>query len=595
MIVCGPNAEGFIDISGRLAATFSPTVLHGSEGELLDTGHGESISIASQSGGVGFSFYNRGVPLGLSFSFVISTGNEVSVELLDVVDYLVADDNTGIILLFLEGIRTPEKLAAVAGKAASAAKPVIAAKMGRSRVAAAAAASHTGSLTGSQQVYEAVLRHHGVILGDDSDQMLAIAAAFAHFGKQLPGGRRVGILSASGGGAIWMTDACEAAGLETPELDAPTQDALRALMPAYGAARNPVDITAQGVYAFGYAKPLEILCASPVVDSVICVVSLVNPDIVVRDRAALRALREHLGKPVIFCSYTLPHPEAVEILARAGFPCLSRMPDSASALVALCDFREFLGQYPGDAATPRVAGEVTRILADNETIVHEHAAKSILVGYGMTVGRPLLARTPREAVDAAATFGTPVVLKVLSPDIPHKHRAGGVRLDLRTPREIQAAYESVIRASQSYLPDADILGALVEPLADAGVEMIVGISTDPEFGPMLLVGYGGLMVETRDDVQLSPCPVNRIEAFRLLRLLGIDPPRQSTRDAHPFDADALVDLMVRLSELACAHHDDIKEIDLNPVIVHPQGLTIADALIVKHGRAGNSKSDQRHS
>ena len=459
---------------------------------------------------------------------------------------------------------------------------MIAAKMGRSRVAAAAAASHTGSLTGSQRVYEAVLRRHGVLLCDDSDQMLAIAAAFAHFRKLLPGGRRVGILSASGGGAIWMTETCAAAGLEIPELDTPTQDALQALMPAYGAAANPVDITAQGVYGFGYAKPLEILCASSVVDSVVCVVSLVNPDIVERDRAALQRLRVHIGKPVIFCSYTLAHPKAVETLADAGFPCLSRMPDTASALAALCEFGEFLERYPSDAATPRAVAEVAQTLAKNETVIHEHAAKNILAGYGIAVGHHVLAREPHEAVDAAHTFDTPVVLKVQSPDIPHKHRAGGVRLDVRTPQEVQTAYESVTRAGRRYLPGARILGALVEPMAGAGLEMIIGVSTDPEFGAMLLVGYGGLMVETLDDVQLSPCPLNRDEAFRLLRRLRIESRLPSTEDGQTLDVDALVDLMVSVSELAYAHRDDIKEIDLNPVIVHPQGLTIADALIVKH-------------
>lgn len=580
MTVCGPNAEGFIDFSSPLAATFSPTVLHGPEGRVVDTGHGESISIASQSGGIGFSFYNRGEKLGLSYSYVISTGNEASLELLEIVDYLIDDQNTSIVLAFLEGTRNPDELARVALKAAALGKPIIAAKMGRSQEAVEAAVSHTGSLTGSHQAHAAVFRHYGITLVEHSDQMLAVAAAFAHFRELLPVGKRVGILSASGGGAIWMTDTCAAAGLKIPRLDEPTQYALEALMPAYGTARNPVDITAQGVYGFGYAKPLEILCASPAIDAVVCVLSLVNPEVMERDKGALTRLRARMDKPVLFCSYTLPHPDAVAALGEAGFPCLSSMPETAGAVVALAEYREFLEQCEPPAPPPRLVAGVSRQLASYPTVIHEHAAKNILVTYGLTPGRHVLARNADEAVEAASTFDSPVALKVQSPDIAHKHRAGGVSLDLTTPAEIRAAYKSSIEACLTYSPAAQILGALIEPMAPAGVEMIVGVSTDPDFGPMLLVGGGGLTVETFNDVQLAPCPVNPGAATRLLRRL-----RSYRRlESESSDIDALVDLLVSVSLLAHSHRDQIKEIDLNPVIVHPRGqsLTIADALIVKH-------------
>ena len=581
MTVCGPNAEGFLDFSSPLAATFSPTVLHGPEGRVVDTGHGEPVSIASQSGGIGFSFYNRGEKLGLSFSYVISTGNEASLELLEIVDYLIEDRNTRVVLAFLEGTRSPGKLVHVASKAAAAGKPIIAAKMGRSREAVEAAVSHTGSLTGSHQVHAAVFRHYGITLVEHSDQMLAAAAAFAHFSELLPAGKRVGILSASGGGAIWMTDTCAAAGLEIPRLDEPTRHALEALMPAYGTARNPVDITAQGVYGFGYAKPLEILCSSPAIDIVVCVLSLVNPEVMERDKKALKSLRDRMDKPVLFCSYTLPHPGAVAALGEAGFPCLSSMPDTAAAVLALAEYGEFLAQDEDRAATrPRPVQEVSRQLAAGPTVVHEHAAKNILAAYGLTPDEPMLTGNAEAAVEAAGAFDSPVALKVQSPDIAHKHRAGGVRLGLETPAQVREAYESIIEACLTYSPGAQILGVLIEPMADPGVEMIVGISTDPDFGPMLLVGGGGLMVETFNDTQLAPCPINPGAATRALRRL-----RSFQRlESESCDIDALVDLLVRVSVLAHSHRDEIKEIDLNPVIVHRvgRGLTIADALIVKH-------------
>ena len=585
MIVCGPNAEGFLNTALPLAATFSPAVMHEQETDgNIHPGHPASVSVVSQSGGIGFAFYNRGRPLGLSFSHVVSTGNEVTLDALDIARHLVREQRTRVLLMFLEGIRTPAKLARLASQAAAARIPIVAAKMGRSEVAARSAASHTGALTGSYRVAEAVFRHHGISLVDDIDQMLALGLVFAHFRELLPRGKRVGILSASGGGAIWMVDTCAAAGLEVPELDTPTREALEELMPSYGMAHNPVDITAQGVYTFRYAKPLGILCRSPNIDAVILVCSLLQPELIETDIEQLTGLRSSLAKPVVFCSYTTSHPRAVALLASAGFPCLSRMPDAARALRAMVDYQRFRAQRGKIDDIPPPTEAVTLALQSERTVICEHAAKRILRDFGVNVSDPVLVHNAEEAARSAEHLGLPVALKIQSPDISHKATAGGVALGLETPSEVKAAFIQITEAVSKHTPAANILGMLVEPMARPGVEMIVGVSNDPQFGPMLVVGSGGILVEMLDDVEMSPAPVTAAGARQLLSRLRANELLTGTGDRPCADVEALAELMVQVSQLAVTHADVIKEIDLNPVIVHPSngGVTIADALIVKH-------------
>ena len=585
LIVSGPNAEGFLNTALPLAVTFSPAIMQEQvAATALHPGHPESISVVSQSGGIGFAFYNRGRPMGLSFSHVVSTGNEVTVDALDVARHLIDDPRTNVLLMFLEGIRAPAKLPLLAAEAARAQKPMVVAKMGRSDVAARTAASHTGALAGSYRVQEAVFRQHGITLADDTDQLLAIGLLFAHYRSFLPRGPRVGILSASGGGAIWMVDACAAAGLEVPQLDAATQRDLTELMPAYGVSHNPVDITAQGVYEFRYAKPLAILCASPEIDAVVVVCSLIHADLIARDFDDLARLRKTLSKPVVFCSYTAPHPRAVELLTEAGFPCLSRMPDAARALRALVDYRSFVTQVEQVEEPVGPNRAVTEALVSCREIVPEHDAKRALRAFGIQVADHRLVQTAEQAVAAAEGLGLPVALKVQSADVSHKAAAGGVALGLRSPLEVRAAFSRITAAVADHSPQATVLGVLVEPMATPGLEMIVGISNDPQFGPMLVVGSGGILVEVFDDVAMAPAPVTTSRAKALLGRLKTHALLVGERGYPRADVDALIALMVKVSQLAIAHGDTIKEIDLNPVIVHAEGggVTIADALIVKH-------------
>ena len=621
MAILGPNAEGFLNARMPLAATFSPTVVHVENGLQPEASRGRGIAVVSQSGGIGFSFFHRGRPKALNFSFVVSTGNEAGLNAMDVAAYLVEDDETAVVLAFLEGIRAPEKLLRVASRAAELRKPLIFAKIGRSEAAAAAAASHTASLAGAARSYDAVFRRYGILSGEDQDHMVDVAAAFAFFGDRLPKGTRVGILTPSGGAGAWLADVCEHHGLTVPALDAQTRAAIDRMLPAYGASRNPVDVTAQVIFTVGYAPALELLARAPGIDAVLVAGSLSHPRYIERDIENLVRIGRSVDKPVIFCGYTRADPYAVELLARAGFPCTTSMANAAKAIRAMNEYREFLERF-GDAKPQPVrtdealvralsgarAGARTGTSAGADIcagtgtglatgpVLCEHDAKVLLSAHGIRgIPAGALALDAGEAVSIAGEIGGPVAMKVQSDDLPHKSESNGIALGVEGETAVRETFQRIMENARAFAPSAIIKGVRVERMAEAGVEMIVGVSRDPDFGPMLAVGLGGVLVEVLDDVVLSPAPVDAAEAAEMLRALRGRRILDGVRGEPPADVDALVGLLVAVSELAAAACGVLEALDLNPVIVHPrgQGVSVVDAGIVT-GAAGPGTPAQEH-
>ena len=604
MAVLGPNAEGFLNGRMPLAATFSPTVVHVENGLRPEASRGRGIAVVSQSGGIGFSFFHRGRPKALNFSFIVSTGNEAGLNAMDVAAYLVEDDETAVVLAFLEGIRAPEKLLRVARRAAELRKPLIFAKVGRSEAAAAAAASHTASLAGAARSYDAVFRRYGILPGEDQDHMVDVAAGFAFFGDRLPKGTRVGILTPSGGAGAWLADVCEHHGLTVPALDARTRAAIDRMLPAYGASRNPVDVTAQVIFTLGYAPALELLACAPGIDAVLVAGSLSHPRYIERDIENLTRIGRSVDKPVIFCGYTRADPYAVELLARAGFPCTTSMANAARATRAMHEYREFLERFGGAKPQPVRTGE-SRVRAsfgagtsagvDITTgagpgaVVCEHDTKELLSAHGIGgIPAGALALDAGEAVRIAGEIGGPVAMKIQSDDLPHKSESNGIALGVAGETAVREAFGRIIENARAFAPSAILKGVRVERMAGAGVEMFIGVSRDPDFGPMLAVGLGGVFVEVLDDIVLSPAPVDEIEAGEMLRRLRGRRILDGARGAPPADVDVLIELLVAVSELAAAAGDALEALDLNPVIVHPrgQGVSVADACII----AGEARS-----
>jgi acyl-CoA synthetase (NDP forming) len=591
MAIQGPNSEGFANLPLALCPTFSPAVAPGGPSLLPKRPlGGRRVSVIAQSGGMGFGFYDRGRPKELGFNLIVTTGNEASLEVLDYADHLIDDAGTDVLLMLVEDIKTGAKFSAVAEKALRAGKPIILSKIGQSDAGARAAASHTAALAGSYASFSAMARHYGMIEGRDLEEMVDLTQGFLAAGPNLPAGHRVGICTASGGGGGWMADACAAAGLEVPELDPETRRDIDKILPSYGTSQNPVDGTAQAVRSVGYAGLLGKVAPSPVVDGLIMVMSGRAGEHIAKEREAFLKLRSMTDKPILMWSYTLPVQQTLDTLAEAGLPLFTNMRNVARTMAEMADYRARRERFLSTPAVVRsdapTGKDVAQSLAKSRGALTEFEARRLLAAYGIgDNAQQHLATTADQAVAAAASVGGPVAMKVQSPDILHKTEAGGVALGLDTEARVREAFAGILDRAKKYNPQARIDGVLVQPMAPRGTEVILGINTDPQFGPLLMVGLGGIHVEVLKDVALAPVPLAKPHALALIDRLKGRALLDAHRGAPAADIDALAELMVRLSQFAADHAESIAEIDLNPVFVHPKGsgVTVADALIVTRG------------
>ncbi|HLH92285.1 MAG TPA: acetate--CoA ligase family protein [Xanthobacteraceae bacterium] len=586
MVVVGPNAEGFANLAANLCATFSPAVEASARPLLPPGARRAEVAVVAQSGGMGFAFFDRGRPKNLAFRYIVTTGNEACVDVCDFLDAMLDEGKTDVFLLLVEDIKSPDEFRRVAAKALRAGKPLIVGKIGQSEAGSRAAASHTGALAGSAAAYRAVFERYGVIEGRDLDDMVDLAMAFTTCVKLLPAGKRVGICTSSGGGGVWVADACAAAGLSVPPLDAATRAAIDVHLPPYGTSQNPVDVTAQGVHHVGYAEFARLLDHSPEVDGIIMVITARATRFIEGDRARLEKFAGEATKPVLLWSYTLPTERNAEILSSAGYPLFTSLQNCARAMAQMADYRaareRHLAATEVRPTAPAVRAAAQSALGAGGAILCEWEARRALAGYGIGDGNAgKLVRSAEEAEAAARALGGPVALKVQSPDIPHKTEAGAVLLDIATPAEARAGYARVLAAAQRHAPAAHILGVLVQPMAPPGREVILGISNDAQWGPMLMVGLGGVLVEALGDTALAPVPLDHDQARALIARLEGARLLEAFRGAAAADVDALADLMVNLARFAHDHAETIAEIDLNPVLVHPRGVSVVDALIVR--------------
>jgi acyl-CoA synthetase (NDP forming) len=579
MRISGPNAEGFFNETKRVAATFSPTVdVRPDHPRLLATKR--RIGIVAQSGGIGFAIYNRAKALGIALSYVISTGNESDLGAGEFLDYMVQDASTDVILLFIEGIRDTDKFLAAARRAVESGKPVIVTKVGRSGAGERAAASHTASMAGWTAAYDAMFAKYGFIVSNDLDEAVTIAAVLTT--TPLPKGDRVAVVTVSGGAGIWGADAVSAQGLQVPELSDGVQATIRGLIPSYGSPRNPVDITAQAVHSGGLQKTIDLLDRSDEIDAILVVISLSSETRMPFKKPELKPVIDAQRKPIVFWSYTLPSNFARTVLAESGVVVLSGLTHVAVALRQLVQREKFKLPPPTEVAAPALRDLSVHLTS---ATLSEFDSKSLLRAAGIALPDDVLV-TEKGALDGAtAKAGFPLVLKIQSRDIPHKSEVGGVRVNIASKEEAAAAYDALLASALKHRPNAAIQGVLVSPMARKGVEIIVGTMLDATFGPMIMVGLGGITTELFKDVVYRPAPVSTDEAASMLGELKAAPLLDGFRGAAKADVPALAGLIAQISQLAAQFSGGIAEIELNPVLVHPagEGVTIVDALVVRKG------------
>lgn len=581
MRLVGPNCMGIFSSRNRLMANFAVTELP--QKVLVP----DFLGFISQSGGFGAAIYEVIKEKGFGFSHFISTGNEADLEFSHYLGYMALDPHTRVIGGYLEGVKDGSKFLDAADLALENNKPVLLIKAGRYEVAARAAASHTGALVGSEKVYSAVFRQKGIIRVESLEEltlMLPIIAA----GK-MPRGKRVAILATSGGSGVMLADKCAQYGLEVVSLQEETRTALAAMLPEFASTANPVDITSAIMTNPGLLERCaEQLLADPGVDMVITAYWTEHGAQVALDK--MIKVSSQFAKPVFNLIWG---PEegvraALHQMNEALIPAAREADFAIRALASLASYNQYRqtrqtnpGSTPDIPADARErAAEVLRNLEPGARLT-EHQAKQVLRAYGIPVTRELLARTAEEAVAAAESIGYPVVLKIMSPDIPHKTDTGGVVLNVQSPAEVRENYRRLLENARSRHPGARLHGVLVQEMLPAGTEMIVGIGRDPVFGSTVLAGLGGIFVEALEDVALRVVPVSPLDAGEMLAELKAGQILAGLRGRPPADTGAVVEIIQRVSRLA-EDYPAIAELDINPLIVLPRGkgACAADALII---------------
>lgn len=582
LVVCGPNSEGYLNLLLGISASPNRTVsteyirgiapwIPAEKSDVTSAVRG-GVAVLAQSGGLAFSVFSRGVALGIGFSHVISLGNELDIDVLDCVEYLITRPEVKVIGMYVEGFHRPERLGEVAEAARSAGKSLVIGKAGSSDAGKAAALSHTGHLAGEAAVYEAAFRRHGVIQVGDQEELLDICAALAT-AKPLAGSR-VAIVSWSGGSAVWTADALDRSGFSLPELDPDRQEELGQILPPFASLRNPIDVT--GASQVGVAGVMRIVGSSPDFDALILITTLNSNFALQKDGDDLAALVAEVAKPILVYSYTEPSPENIAAYGSLGLPLY---PSSQRCVRALAALRATTAARSHE---PRLAGPSISIsdqVPENRTVLSEAETTALLVQAGVPAPPHFLARSRSEAVRAAANMGGSVVLKVQAPSLAHKAAAGGLILGLQGASEIEEAFASLDGdAATKY---ADYQGILVQQMVSGGIEMLVGINNTSGVGPMIMLGIGGSNAERIDDTVMECCPLNRDDASRMISALrhGVILDSDIYSEAR-YDKKALVDLLVLVSDFAVHNQDLIAELDINPVIVKEDGLVMLDSLMV---------------
>ncbi len=571
MRLIGPNSLGLINPATGLFATFS-TLLNG-----VRPGAGR-IGLATQSGAFGSATYGAAALRGLGLSCAVAAGNEADVDVAECIDYLAQDPNTRVICTALEACRNGAALRAALLAAADAGKPVIAMKIGRSELGAAAAATHTGGLAGNDAVYDAVLAECGAVRAHSIDEMLDIAH-FCDVAGSLPAGPRIGVVTGSGGIGVLMADESDAFGLTMPPLPSAAQDALRQILP-FAVAANPYDTTAQiTAVPQGIERVTEVMLGQGGYDTVIAYLAHagLSPQRFSATETALIALKACYPQQQLMV-VMLSTPEVAQRLGAGGIPVVadpSRAVRAVGAAWAMRKRRESLHRVvaPSDAqsaATPPIGPVAT-----------EAQAKTRLAQAGLPVPAERSCADRDAAMRAAAEIGYPVVAKILSADITHKTEVGGVMLNLADANAVGGAFDELLRRAAQHRPDARIDGVLIAPMVKGGVETIAGVIVDPIFGPMLMFGLGGIATELFRDVAFASAPLTTARAHALIDATRASRLLSGWRGAAPADRDALVDALVKLSTFAAQHAHELDAIDINPLVVRERGCACLDAVITK--------------
>ncbi|MCX7933320.1 MAG: acetate--CoA ligase family protein [Rhodovarius sp.] len=567
----GVNCLGFVHHALRVGATFMPDYHK-------MTAPAGGVGVVSQSGALGYALM-QAAERGFAMCHMATAGNSTDLDVCDLAAFQLSLPECRAIALVVEGLRDGRRLLTLGRMAREAGKPIVVLKLGRGETGAKAAMSHTGSMAGSTAAWSAAFRRAGMLEVEDFDALLETAGFLAK--APPPKARGVGIVTPSGGAGIMAADHAEYQGLSLPQPLPQTAEVLRASIPDFGSPRNPCDLTAQvATNPASFDACMRAVLADPQYGVVVMPVVYHNPAPTATP-ARLRnmsPLAEEAGKPICIAwipeSLEGPGPEAAD-----ASPGLSLFRSMRRLMKAISLWLAWHGPRAPEGSVGEAARAAAAALPSGPATLMEAAAKAALRAAGLPAMPDERARNAEEAVAAAERIGYPVVLKVDSPDIAHKTEVGGVRLDLRDADAVRAAFAAIMEGVRRHAPAARVDGVLVQRMAERGPELILGARRDPQFGPTVLVGLGGVQAELWRDVALDLAPVSPARAEEMLRSLKSFPLLDGFRGAPRVDLAAAASTIAAFSELAAALGDRLEEMEINPLVCTPQGCLALDGLM----------------
>jgi len=576
MRILGPNCLGIIVPGLALNASFASAT--------PPAGH---IGFISQSGALCTSVLDWAIDEGVGFSYFVSVGNMLDVSMGDLIDYFGSATETQSIILYIESISEAREFMSAA-RAFARTKPIVAYKAGRFAESAQAAASHTGALAGLDAVYEAAFQRAGIVRIFESDDMFDCAELLAR--REPPKGDRLALITNAGGPGVMTTDALIARNGKLAELSEDTMKKLNDSLPSCWSHGNPVDVLGDAPPE-RFAKSVEIVLKDKGVDAVLVILT---PQAMTDPTATAHAVAKvsaKARKPVL-ATWMGGHVvgDGIDVLDAAGIPTYTTPEKAVRAFMHMVDYArnlEILHETPRDVPLgfqldrKRLRGVFDTVLSEGDDILSENVSKALLESYDIPVTKPLPARSADEAVTVARQVGMPVVMKILSPDITHKTDVGGVVLNLATEEEVREAYETMMENVAKKKPEAKVVGVTIQKMVTEpnAFELIVGTKKDPIFGPVILLGTGGTAAEVFKDRALAMPPLNEVLARRMVESLKSWPILKGWRGKPPMNIDRLIEILMRFSYLV-ADYPEIKEIDINPLLITPDDVIALDARVV---------------
>jgi acetyltransferase len=571
MRVVGPNCLGVMSTSNGLNASFA-----------ADMPRKGNVALMSQSGALATAIIDWSIQQGIGYSKFVSFGNGVDVGVVDLLRAWEDDGESSVIVAYMEGLPNgPEFMEAA--RQVSMKKPVIVVKSGSTQAGARAVSSHTGSLAGSEHAYNAAFLQTGVIRALSVEELFDLAVAFAYQG--LPAGRSVGIVTNAGGPGIMATDAVERAQLQLGSLEQDTVRALRERLPEASNFYNPIDVLGDAD-PDRYSYAAEHLLRDPSIDAVLAVLTPQAMTQPTRTAEKLAFVALQSKKPVL-ASFMggQAMEEAVKLLSERGVPAYAYPERAVEALAKMAIYREWREEPPDEHIrvvpyTEGVRRAFAEARAEGRVNLGEVEARAVLQAYGLRVPESRVAESAEEAGEHAEEIGFPVVMKIISPDILHKSDLGGVRLGIRSRQEAMDAYELMMLRIRRYAPDAVLRGVFVQEMVASGREVIVGSTRDPQFGPLVMFGLGGIYVEVLRDVSFRLAPFGQRHARRMIDETRAAPLLRGPRGERPSDLDAIVDTLLAVSQMV-TDFPEIVEMDINPLTVGEvgEGAVAVDARI----------------